>query len=188
MMNLDMRQKGVEKAYKEVFNMPVYYITELLAIACGDSPSSVGTNRHFVEAVNYIENLPDEPEPEKSPVKPAAPKEVPAKAAAMTAEPKDTAAQSEPAEKVPVSAASGVDEGDAIQKKVDAFIKAFSKNPDKMAAKLIEDPERAGVLAEIITGDEKKIAKLAELMVTDKDKAAKAAEAFVTGELKKRNK
>ena len=188
MMNLDMRQKAAEKAYKEVFNIPVYYITELLAIACGDSPSTVGTNRHFVEAVKYIENLPDEPEPEKIPVKPAVSKEDPAKAAATKVEPKDSADNSESAEKVPASAVSGEDEGDAIQKKVDAFIKAFSKNPDKMAAKLIEDPERAGVLAEIITGDDKKIAKLAELIATDKDKATKAAEAFVTGEMKKRNK
>ena len=68
------------------------------------------------------------------------------------------------------------------------MIKGFNKNPDKMAARLIEVEERAKVLVEVISGDEKKTARLAELMVTDKEKATKAAEAFVTGELKKREK
>jgi len=162
MMNLDMRQKGTEKKFNEKFNIPIYYITELLAIACGDSPKTVGTDRHFVEAVKYIENLKADPEPE------------------MTT--------SSSADEAPSQAAAGGQEDDVVKKKVDAMITAFTKNPGKMVLKLIEDPERAGVLAEVITGDEKKIAKLAELLVTDKDKAAKAAEAFVTGELKKREK
>lgn len=57
MMNLDMRQAGTEKKFNTKFNIPVYYVTELLAIACGDSPQTVGTHRHFVEAVKYLENL-----------------------------------------------------------------------------------------------------------------------------------
>ena len=75
-----------------------------------------------------------------------------------------------------------------MQKKIDAMIKGFNKNPDKMAARLIEDEERAQVLAEIITADEKKTARLAEFMITDREKAVKAAEAFVTGELKRERK
>ena len=50
MMNLDMRQPGAEKATQEKFGLPVYYVTELLAIACGDSPEQVQVNKHFVEA------------------------------------------------------------------------------------------------------------------------------------------
>jgi heterodisulfide reductase subunit B len=153
MMNLDMRQSAAEKAYKTKFNIPIYYITELLAIACGDAPKKVGTNRHFVEAVAYIENLRPEP-------------------AAETTAPQATSAEGD----------------EAVQKKVEAFKTGFAKNPAKMASRLIEDPVRSGILAEIIVGDEKRIAKLAELMATDNEKAGKAAEAFVTGELKKREK
>lgn len=68
------------------------------------------------------------------------------------------------------------------------MIKAFEKNPDKMAKRLIDDEERAAVLLEIISEDSKKAARLAELMVDNSEKASKAADAFVTAELKKRDK
>lgn len=164
MMNLDMRQASVEKKFGTKFNLPVYYVTELLAIACGDAPRRVNIHRHFVEAVSYldyIKSLPPEPEKQGKTAK--------AEAEAGTAGPQAQAAND-----------------DAVQKKIDAMVKGFQKNPDKMAAKLIADEERAKILIEVVTGDDKKIAKLAELMVTDKDKAAKVAEAFVAGELKKR--
>ncbi|MCX5780820.1 MAG: CoB--CoM heterodisulfide reductase iron-sulfur subunit B family protein [Firmicutes bacterium] len=167
MMNLDMRQKAAEKAYKTKFDIPIYYITELLAIACGDAPKKVGTHRHFVEAVAYIENLRPE-----------------AAAVSKVGEPTDEASAAE----ATASQATSAEGDEAIQKKVEAFKTGFVKNPAKMAARLIEDPIRAGILAEIVVGDEKRIAKLAELMATDNEKARKAAEAFVTGELKKREK
>lgn len=176
MMNLDMRQAGVEKTFKVKIDLPVYYVTELLAIACGDAPATVGTDRHFVEAISYLQSLPEKAaavEAEKA-------KNAPAKAKAAPANVKEKLA--------PESGAPPEIDADIIQKKVDGFMKAFAKSPDKMAARLIEDAERAGILAEVVTGDDKKIAKLAELMVIDKEKAAKAAEAFVTAELKKRAK
>ena len=76
----------------------------------------------------------------------------------------------------------------SVKKKVAAFIKGFQKNPEKMAARFIDNEERAGILVELVSADEKKMARLAELMITDKGKAVKAAEAFVTGEIKKREK
>ena len=169
MLNLDMRQAGAEKMFKEKLNLPVYYVTELVAIAGGASPTEVGVGKHFVEAISYLQFLP-------------------ARAAEMeAAEPKPVkkAAKAEPEES---DGAAASEDAEALQKKIDAMIKGFNKNPDKMAARLIEDEERAKVLVEVISGDEKKTARLAELMVTDKEKAAKAAEAFVTGELKKREK
>jgi|GEM_PF-4269580 hypothetical protein len=57
-----------------------------------------------------------------------------------------------------------------------------------MAARIIKDPERASVLAQLVGGDEKKIAKLAEAMVADMEKAAKVGDAYVTAELRKREK
>ena len=39
------------------FNLPVFYVTELVAIACGAEPPTVG-NRHFVEANTIFRQLP----------------------------------------------------------------------------------------------------------------------------------
>jgi heterodisulfide reductase subunit B len=167
MLNLDMRQAGTGKAMGENLNLPVYYVTELVAIAAGASPVEVGVNKHFVEALSYLESLPS-------------------RFAAMEAA---ASKKTEKTARVTQGEETGSDEDAAVlQKKIDAMIKGFNKNPDKMAIRLIEDEERAKVLAEIISRDEKKTARLAELMVTDKEKAIKAADAFVTGELRKREK
>lgn len=171
MLNLDMRQAGAEKMFKEKLNLPIYYVTELVAIAGGASPVEVGVGKHFVEAITYLEALPAR----AAEMEAAAPqKDKKGAKAKLTGESDGEVADSE--------------EVAALQKKIDAMIKGFNKNPDKMAARLIEDEERAKILVEVISGDEKKINRLAELMVTDKEKAVKAAEAFVTGELKKREK
>lgn len=164
MMNLDMRQAKALKSYGENYSIPVYYVTELLAVACGDSPNTAGTNRHFVEANRYLDSLPD-------------------KARAI-----EEAKAASSADRKYSAAGEGKESAADLQKKIDAMIKGIEKNPDKMALRLIPDEEKARVLTEVITGDEKKIAKLAELMITDKEKATKVAEAFVTGELKKREK
>lgn len=161
MLNLDMRQAAIEKEYNTKFDLPVYYVTELLAIACGDDPKTVGIDKHFVEANRYLNEV----------KKRAADAKAEAQAKAQAKDEKKEAAAEDP---------------EALQKKVDAMIKAFEKGPEKMAAKLIEDETRAAVLAEIIAGDAKKRDKIAELMVKDKDKAVQVADAFVTGELKKR--
>ncbi|NLJ71530.1 MAG: disulfide reductase [Syntrophomonadaceae bacterium] len=166
MMNLDMRQASAEKAANEKIDMPIYYVTELLAIAAGVSPNEVGVNKHFVEANKYLDA-------------------VAAERARLELE----------AEKAKAEEAAKAEKGakpelppEELEKKVAAMVKGFEKNPDKMASRLIEDEERAAILAEIIVEDAKKVTKLAELMITDKEKAAKAADAYVTGELRKREK
>lgn len=161
MMNLDMRQPGAEKAFKDKIDIPVYYITELFAIAAGVEPNAVGVNKHFVEANKYLDKLAKEQE-----------------IAAAEAKEKETMAADSKEEISP----------EELEKKVAAMIKGFEKNPEKMALRLIEDEEKAKILAELVTADEKKMSKVAELMITDKEKAVKVAEAFVTGELKKREK
>lgn len=160
MMNLDMRQKSAEKSSGEKFDLPIYYVTELLAIACGDSPEKVKADKHFVEALSYL-------------------KQVSKRAEEITLKEQQQAE---------AKAAPAQEDAEKIQKKTQAFIKSLQKNPEKIAAKLIEDEERAAILAEIVQGDEKKLQKIAELLATDNDKAVKAAEAYVTGELKKREK
>jgi heterodisulfide reductase subunit B len=57
MLNLDMRQAAVEKQFKEKFDLPIYYVTELVAIACGDAPKTVGIEKHFVEAGKYLQTV-----------------------------------------------------------------------------------------------------------------------------------
>ncbi|CFX19238.1 Cysteine-rich domain [Syntrophomonas zehnderi OL-4] len=169
MLNLDMRQAGVEKKFKEKIALPVYYVTELLAIACGDAPSMVGIEKHFVEAGRYLDTVKVRAAEAKAAAEKAA-QEAAAKAKEKTAKSGDTAKSAPTPE--------------AEQKKIDAFITAFGKNPDKMAARLIEDPARAETLTVVL--DDKKIAKLAQLMASDMEKAKKAADAFVTAELNKR--
>lgn len=169
MMNLDMRQAGMEKALGVKYGLPVYYVTELAAIALGDTPAEVGVPRHFVEAEKYLAVVAER-----------------AKEAALTPppQPKKARTASAAADGEAKEAPSAQD----TEKKVNAFIKAFGKAPDKMAARVLKDPERASILAQLVVGDEKKIAKLAEAMVADMEKAAKVGDAYVTAELRKRAK
>ncbi len=57
-MNLDMRRGQVQKLLGVNITLPVYYITQLVAVACGETPESVGIDRHFVEAAGRIAMLP----------------------------------------------------------------------------------------------------------------------------------
>lgn len=54
-MNLDMRQKGVEKAHNRQYDMPVFYITELMGLAFGYSPKELGIPKHFVNGLPLLE-------------------------------------------------------------------------------------------------------------------------------------
>ncbi|MBI4651025.1 CoB--CoM heterodisulfide reductase iron-sulfur subunit B family protein [Candidatus Desantisbacteria bacterium] len=53
--NLDMRQKEIEKHLKEKFNMPIFYFTELAAIAMGEDYKNLGLNEHFVDPFPLLE-------------------------------------------------------------------------------------------------------------------------------------
>ncbi|MDD4801474.1 MAG: CoB--CoM heterodisulfide reductase iron-sulfur subunit B family protein [Syntrophomonas sp.] len=170
MMNLDMRQKAAERAYKTKFNIPIYYITQLVAIACGDAPKTVGIDKHFVEAGKYLDTVKIRAAEAKAAAEKAA-QEAAAKAKAKGAGAKEKA----------VKTGGAADEPDP--KKVAGFVAALTKNPDKMAAKLVADPAQAGVLASIL--DDKRIGKLAHLMAKDMELAQKAAAAFVQQELKR---
>lgn len=54
--NLDMRQKGMRKRYDDLDLMPVYYISELVAIACGADPEELDVDKHFVPAIDLVTN------------------------------------------------------------------------------------------------------------------------------------
>lgn len=186
MLNLDMRQTAVEKQFGEKFNLPIYYVTELLAIACGDAPKTVGIEKHFVEAGKYLDAVKVRAAEAKIAAEKAA-EEAAAKAKAKAAAAKaakEKAAQAGVAgTKDKGAAPSSEASAQSDQKKIDAFVTALTKTPDKMAAKLVADPAQAGVLVSIL--DEKKVAKLASLMAKDMELAKTAAGAFVQQELKR---
>ncbi|MEN6460683.1 MAG: CoB--CoM heterodisulfide reductase iron-sulfur subunit B family protein, partial [Syntrophomonas sp.] len=142
MLNLDMRQTQIEKQFGEKFDLPIYYITELLALACGDAPKTVGIEKHFVEAGKYLETV----KVRAAEAKAAA--ELAAQEAAAKA--KDKAGGAKEKASKPSDGSAEPD-----QKKVDAFVSAFAKNPDKMAARLV-DTAKAEILVAAL--DEKKIA------------------------------
>lgn len=48
-VNLDMKQKAVERRYSEEFRMPVYYLSDLVGIALGITAKELCIDKHFVQ-------------------------------------------------------------------------------------------------------------------------------------------
>lgn len=57
MLNLDMRQKEINAKLGTNFNMPIYYFTELMALAFGYSPKEVGVQKHFFPADKLLQDV-----------------------------------------------------------------------------------------------------------------------------------
>jgi len=55
--NLDMRQLAVNAEYGETHRLPIYYLSELMALALGASPKDAGIDRHFIEATERVASL-----------------------------------------------------------------------------------------------------------------------------------
>ena len=56
MMNLDMRQVEVNKDYGEKFDIPIFFFSELLAIALGADLKTAGITTHFHPAAKLAKN------------------------------------------------------------------------------------------------------------------------------------
>jgi heterodisulfide reductase subunit B len=52
--NLDIRQKEIEATSHEHYDLPVFYITQLLALACGVQTSRLGLNSNIVSPVPLL--------------------------------------------------------------------------------------------------------------------------------------
>ena len=52
--NMDMRQAAMRKRFGDLPAMPVYYVSELVAIACGADPVEVAVGKHFVPALELV--------------------------------------------------------------------------------------------------------------------------------------
>jgi heterodisulfide reductase subunit B len=55
--NLDMRQKQINAQYGTNFDLPVFYITELIGLALDISPKDLGMNAHFVDTKKVMEKI-----------------------------------------------------------------------------------------------------------------------------------
>jgi heterodisulfide reductase subunit B len=54
-LNLDMRQKDIEKRYGRKYNLPVFYFTQLLGLALGCTPQEVSLESLVVEPYDLLE-------------------------------------------------------------------------------------------------------------------------------------
>lgn len=57
MANLDMRQAEIGKKVGKHYDLPVYYITELMGYAAGIEPKELGIVRHFVHAEELLRKI-----------------------------------------------------------------------------------------------------------------------------------
>jgi heterodisulfide reductase subunit B2 len=55
-INLDLRQKEIEKRYNEKFNLPVLYYTQLLGLSFGIDPKDLALDRLFVSPFNLLKS------------------------------------------------------------------------------------------------------------------------------------
>ena len=54
-INLDSRQKQIEKTYQETFTLPVIYFTQLMGVAFGLDAKALGLDKHFVDPVGFLQ-------------------------------------------------------------------------------------------------------------------------------------
>ena len=48
-VNLDARQKQIEEEFKETFQLPIIYFTQLMGLAFGLTSEELGLDKHFVD-------------------------------------------------------------------------------------------------------------------------------------------
>ena len=69
-MNLDMREEKINQEHKTDYHMPVYFFTELIALALGATPEQAGITRHFVPAIDLVKQKLGPIDPEEEPESP----------------------------------------------------------------------------------------------------------------------
>ena len=56
-VNLDARQKQIEEEFKEQFNLPILYFTQLMGLAFGLKTEVLGLNKHFVDPIPILKRI-----------------------------------------------------------------------------------------------------------------------------------
>jgi len=55
-LNLDIMQPKVEQAFKQRFNMPIFFFTQLIGLALGLKPTELGLDKHMVSSVSLLQS------------------------------------------------------------------------------------------------------------------------------------
>lgn len=66
-LNVDMRQKEVNRIYGTDYNIPVYYFTELISMCLGATPKEVGIDKHYYPASDRALQAVTAPAPAEEP-------------------------------------------------------------------------------------------------------------------------
>ncbi|MGI6589998.1 MAG: CoB--CoM heterodisulfide reductase iron-sulfur subunit B family protein [Eggerthellaceae bacterium] len=53
-LNLDMREDEINRKFGTDYDMPVFYFTQILALALGASPQQAGIDKHFKDATDFV--------------------------------------------------------------------------------------------------------------------------------------
>jgi heterodisulfide reductase subunit B len=56
-VNLDARQKQIEEEFKETFQLPIIYFTQLMGLAFGLKSEELGLDKHFVDPVPVLKRI-----------------------------------------------------------------------------------------------------------------------------------
>ncbi len=56
-VNLDARQKQIEEEFKESFNIPIFYFTQLMGLAFGLKVEALGLDKHFVDPTAILKKI-----------------------------------------------------------------------------------------------------------------------------------
>ena len=56
-VNLDARQKQIEEEFKETFQLPIIYFTQLMGVAFGLTSEALGLDKHFVDPLPLLKRV-----------------------------------------------------------------------------------------------------------------------------------
>jgi heterodisulfide reductase subunit B len=56
-VNLDARQKQIEEEFKETFQLPILYFTQLMGLAFGLKPEELGLDKHFIGSQPILDRI-----------------------------------------------------------------------------------------------------------------------------------
>jgi heterodisulfide reductase subunit B len=56
-VNLDARQRQIEEEFKEEFQLPIIYFTQLMGLAFGLNAGELGLDKHFVDPMPLLNRL-----------------------------------------------------------------------------------------------------------------------------------
>lgn len=57
LQQFDVNQRQMERKFEAALGLPVFYLTELIALALGESPESLGLDLHRTDALSLVEAL-----------------------------------------------------------------------------------------------------------------------------------